>query len=142
MATERKAIKFRLRQMKQNLMFSEEHFVLTSSPSFKTSLAKSVTGEKSMRHSVALLTITAALFLVFASSTPVALAEAQPQSLLTRRVRDVTLNGQAPLGIAEPINSPPFFPSTALRGGRASFSCTRAEARILCLLPNNKENPK
>jgi hypothetical protein len=31
MATERKAIKFRLRQMEQNLMFIEEHFVLTSS---------------------------------------------------------------------------------------------------------------
>jgi hypothetical protein len=36
MAAERRAIKFRLRQMKQNLMFSEEHFVLTSSPPFKT----------------------------------------------------------------------------------------------------------
>jgi len=48
-----------------------------------------------MRHSVALLTIAAAvLFLMFASSTPV--AQAQPQSLLTRHVRDVTLNGQAP----------------------------------------------
>ena len=36
MAAKRKAIKFRLRQMKQNLMFREEHFVITSSPSFKT----------------------------------------------------------------------------------------------------------
>jgi hypothetical protein len=34
MATERKAIKFHLRKMKQNLMFSEEHFVITFSPSF------------------------------------------------------------------------------------------------------------
>src|ERR1022692_1891591 len=50
-----------------------------------------------MRHSVALLTIAAAvLFLMLASSTPVAFAQAQPQSLLTRHVRDVTLNGQAP----------------------------------------------
>ena len=50
-----------------------------------------------MRHSIALLTIAAAaLFLMFASSTPVAFAQAQPQSLLTRHVRDVTLNGQAP----------------------------------------------
>jgi subtilase family serine protease len=36
----------------------------------------------------------AALLLVFASFTPTALA--QPQSLLTRHVREVTLNGQAP----------------------------------------------
>jgi len=50
-------------------------------------------------------------------------------------------SGVPSTGIAEPINYPPFFPLTALRGGRASFSCTRAEARILCL-PPNKENPK
>ena len=50
-----------------------------------------------MRHSIALLTIAAAaLFLVFASSTPVALAQAQPQFLFTRHVREMTLNGQAP----------------------------------------------
>jgi kumamolisin len=50
-----------------------------------------------MRHSIALLTIAAAvLFLMLASSTPVAFAQAQPQSLLTRHVREVTLNGQAP----------------------------------------------
>jgi subtilase family serine protease len=50
-----------------------------------------------MRHSIALMTIAAAaLFLVFGSSTPVALAQAQPQSLLTRHVREVILNGQAP----------------------------------------------
>jgi subtilase family serine protease len=48
-----------------------------------------------MKHSIALPTIAAAaLFLVFASFTPVALA--QPQSLLTHHVREVTLNGQAP----------------------------------------------
>jgi subtilase family serine protease len=48
-----------------------------------------------MKHSIALLTLTvAAVFLVFASSTPAALA--QPQSLLTRHVREVTLNGEAP----------------------------------------------
>src|SRR5271170_4699519 len=52
-------------------------------------------GEKSMKRSIALLTIAvAALFLVFASSTPVALAE--PQPLLTHHVREVTLNGEAP----------------------------------------------
>jgi subtilase family serine protease len=47
-----------------------------------------------MKHSVALLTIAAALLLIFASSAPAALA--QPQSLLTHHVREVTLNGQAP----------------------------------------------
>jgi subtilase family serine protease len=48
-----------------------------------------------MKHSIALPTIAAAaLFLVFASFTPAALA--QPQSLLTHHVREVTLNGQAP----------------------------------------------
>ncbi len=47
-----------------------------------------------MKHSVALPTIAAALLLVFASSIPAALA--QPQSLLTGHVRDVTVNGQAP----------------------------------------------
>jgi subtilase family serine protease len=48
-----------------------------------------------MKHSIAPLTLAAAaLFLVFASSTPAALA--QPQSLLTRHVREVTLSGQAP----------------------------------------------
>jgi len=47
-----------------------------------------------MKHSVALLTVAAALLLTFALSTPAALA--QPQSLLTRHVREVTLNGQAP----------------------------------------------
>ena len=36
MAAKRRAIKFHLRQMKQNWMFSEEHFVLASSLSFKT----------------------------------------------------------------------------------------------------------
>src|SRR5580704_8836589 len=51
-------------------------------------------GEKSMKHSIVLLTLAAALLLTFASSTPAALA--QPQSLLTRHVREVTLNGQAP----------------------------------------------
>jgi subtilase family serine protease len=51
-------------------------------------------GEKSMKHSVALLSIAAALFLVFASSAPLALA--QPQTLLTRHVREVVLNGEAP----------------------------------------------
>jgi hypothetical protein len=50
-----------------------------------------------MRHSVALSTIAAAaLFLMLASSTPVAFSQIQPQSLLTRHVREVTLNGQAP----------------------------------------------
>ena len=50
-----------------------------------------------MRHSVALSTIAAtALLLMLASSTPVAFAQVQPQSLLTRHVREVTLNGQAP----------------------------------------------
>ncbi len=47
-----------------------------------------------MKHSIALLTIAAALLFVFAASTPAALA--QPQSLLTHHVREVTLNGQAP----------------------------------------------
>jgi subtilase family serine protease len=47
-----------------------------------------------MKHSITLLTIAAALLLVFASSTPAALA--QPQSLLTHHVREVTLTGQAP----------------------------------------------
>jgi subtilase family serine protease len=48
-----------------------------------------------MKHSIALPTIAAAaLFLVFASSTPAALA--QPQSLFTHHVREVTLNGEAP----------------------------------------------
>jgi subtilase family serine protease len=50
-----------------------------------------------MRHSVALSNIAAAaLFLMLASSTPVAFAQVQPQSLLTRHVREATLNGQAP----------------------------------------------
>ena len=50
-----------------------------------------------MRHSVALSTIAAAaLFVMLASSTPVAFAQVQPQSPLTRHVREVTLNGQAP----------------------------------------------
>ena len=57
-----------------------------------------------MRRSIALLTIAAAvLFVMFASSTPVAFAQPQPQSLLTRHVRDVTLNGQAPSGSCEEI---------------------------------------
>jgi subtilase family serine protease len=47
-----------------------------------------------MKHSIALLTTAAALLLMSASSTPAALA--QPQSLLTRHVREVTLTGQAP----------------------------------------------
>ncbi|HXM63831.1 MAG TPA: S53 family peptidase [Terriglobales bacterium] len=50
-----------------------------------------------MRHSVALLTIAAAiLFLMLASSASVAFAQVQPQSLFTGHVRDVTLNGEAP----------------------------------------------
>jgi subtilase family serine protease len=47
-----------------------------------------------MKRSIALPIIAAALLLVFASSIPAALA--QPQSLLTHHVREVTLNGQAP----------------------------------------------
>ena len=48
-----------------------------------------------MKRSIALLTIAAAaLFVIFAASTPLALA--QPQTLLTHHVREVTLNGQAP----------------------------------------------
>jgi subtilase family serine protease len=47
-----------------------------------------------MKRSIALPIIAAALLLVFASSIPTALA--QPQSLLTHHVREVTLNGQAP----------------------------------------------
>src|SRR5580693_2641740 len=47
-----------------------------------------------MKHSITLPAIAAALFLVFALSTPAALAH--PQPLLTRHVRDVTVNGQAP----------------------------------------------
>jgi subtilase family serine protease len=47
-----------------------------------------------MKRSIMLPIIAAALLLVFASSIPAALA--QPQSLLTHHVREVTLNGQAP----------------------------------------------
>jgi len=48
-----------------------------------------------MKRSIALLTIAAAaLFVIFATSAPV--AQAQPQTLLTHHVREVTLNGQAP----------------------------------------------
>jgi len=47
-----------------------------------------------MKHSVALLTTAAALLLMFAASTPAALA--QPQSLLTHHVPDAVVNGQAP----------------------------------------------
>jgi subtilase family serine protease len=47
-----------------------------------------------MKHSIPLLTIAAALFLVFALSAPVALA--QPQSLLTHHVWNVTRTGEAP----------------------------------------------
>jgi subtilase family serine protease len=47
-----------------------------------------------MKRSIALPIIAAALLLVFASSIPAALA--QPQSLLTHHVREVTLNGQSP----------------------------------------------
>lgn len=47
-----------------------------------------------MKRSIALLSIAAALFLVFALSAPLVLA--QPQTLLTRHVRDVVLNGEAP----------------------------------------------
>jgi subtilase family serine protease len=47
-----------------------------------------------MKRSIALPIIAAALLLVFASSIPSAVA--QPQSLLTHHVREVTLNGQAP----------------------------------------------
>jgi subtilase family serine protease len=54
-------------------------------------------GEKAMRHPPAFLSISAAvLFLMFASSIPGALAEAQPGSVLTSHVREVTVNGQAP----------------------------------------------
>jgi len=48
-----------------------------------------------MKRSIAVLTIAAAaLFVIFAVSAPLALA--QPQSLLTHHVWEVTLNGQAP----------------------------------------------
>jgi subtilase family serine protease len=55
-----------------------------------------------MKRSMVLLTITAAvLFLAFASAP---LAQAQPQSLLTRHVREVTVNGQAPFVGRLPAN--------------------------------------
>jgi len=48
-----------------------------------------------MKRSIALLSFAAAaLFLLFVSSAP--LAQAQPQSLLTRNVPDAVLHGQAP----------------------------------------------
>ena len=47
-----------------------------------------------MKHSVALLSTAAALFLLFAITTP--FAQSQPQSLLTPNVPEVVLNGQAP----------------------------------------------
>jgi subtilase family serine protease len=54
-------------------------------------------GEKSMRQFIAFVTTAAAVLLLMSVlSTPVAFAQAQPQSLLTRHVREVTLNGQAP----------------------------------------------
>jgi|HubBroStandDraft_6_1064221.scaffolds.fasta_scaffold114410_3 hypothetical protein len=49
MATERKAIKFRLRQMKWKLMSSEEHLVISSSPSFKTGRSDY---EQTSRHQI------------------------------------------------------------------------------------------
>jgi hypothetical protein len=58
-----------------------------------------------MKHSIALPTIAAVtLFLVFASFTPAALA--QPQSLLTHHVRDVTLNGRPRSLAGSPQPSP------------------------------------
>ncbi len=47
-----------------------------------------------MKHFIALLTIVAAAWFLVCASAP--LAQAQPQSLLTRHVREVTLNGEAP----------------------------------------------
>jgi subtilase family serine protease len=55
-----------------------------------------------MKRSVAVTTISVAALFLIASSVP--LAVAQPQSLLTHHVREVTLNGQAPFVGKLPAN--------------------------------------